>query len=148
MVQITESSKQKGAHFAFSATTFATTKVQSSIFPPTRAYPHARRPPPSAPSRRDTCTSHRVGHVGIPRCTRRVDRRGDYRRCFAGASNALLPVGAAHNDISRHEVNRPNDSILGLVTALAAQLEGTAEVVLLFGGAIEDVSLADDHDAT
>ena len=34
MVQITESSKQKGAHFAFSATTFATTKVQSSIFPP------------------------------------------------------------------------------------------------------------------
>ena len=45
-------------------------------------------------------------------------------------------------------MNRPNDSILGLVAALAAQLEGTAEVVLLFGGAIEDVSLADDHDAT
>ena len=45
-------------------------------------------------------------------------------------------------------MNRPNHSVFRLVASLAAQLVGTAEVVLLLRRAIEDVALANHHDAT
>lgn len=44
-------------------------------------------------------------------------------------------------------MNRANNAVVRLIAALTAQLEGTSEVVLLLGGAIEDVSLANHHDA-
>ena len=40
-----------------------------------------------------------------------------------------------------------NHAIVRLVSALAAQLVGAAEVVLLLCGAIEDGSFPDDHDS-
>ena len=44
-------------------------------------------------------------------------------------------------------MNGADHAVLRLVAALAAQLVGTPEIVLLLGGAIENVALPNHHDA-
>lgn len=58
-----------------------------------------------------------------------------------------LPVRSAHHNITRLQMNRANYAVVRLVSALAAQLERTSEIMLLLGGAVEDGTFSNHHDA-
>ena len=58
-----------------------------------------------------------------------------------------LPVRSAHHNVAGLQMNRATYAVVRLVSALAAQLERTSEIVLLLGGAVEDRALSNHHDA-